>query len=501
MDGRMVDIKSLGRKLALSLLAGGLLAASTSLHPIWWTAWFAAVPALLVAFRSRWAAGFYWAFLSAAIGGIPMFLYLLAVAPPALVTAFMALLAVAFAAGVLLTAAARRSLPSPIAVFSFPAYAAALDTVLTSVSPHGTALSFAYSQMAFAPALQVAALGGAPAIVFVVELVAAALAFLIVEWSTPRKAVAGVLTAGLVAALAVGGGALRIAAAPADPTAVVALAAIEQPSQLPTDWRAVLASYQPRVADAAANHARLIVLPEEIARVPLAALPQARAILASWARAADATIAVGLRVGADGTGHNRLLVFGANGVERHYDKVHLIPGIEAGEVVPGVLPPLSVNIAGLPLGGAICKDFDFPETARLLSRSGARIVVAPAWDFGIDAWLHSRMAVLRGVEGGFTLVRSARRGEMTVSDRYGRVIAAAPSGATAPTLVVKAPVPNDRATIYARVGDLFGWSCVALVALLLAWLAHRAMRGHRPRAQRPRSVIAGLASTTDGARG
>jgi apolipoprotein N-acyltransferase len=479
MDERMVDIKSLGRKLALSLLAGGLLAVSTSLHPIWWTAWFAAAPALLVAFRSRWAAGFCWAFLSAAIGGIPMFLYLLAIAPPALVTAFMALLAVAFAAGVLLAASARRALPSPIAVFAFPIYAAAFDIVLASVSPHGTALSFAYSQMAFAPALQVAALGGTPAVVFVVELVAAALAFLIVEWPTPRKAFAGVLMAGFVAAIAVGGGALRIAAAPVDPTTVVALAAIEQPSQLPTDWRAVLASYEPRVADAAANHARLVVLPEEIAHVPLGALPQARAILASWARAADATIAVGLRVGADGTGHNRLLVFGVDGVERHYDKVHLIPGIEAGEVVPGVLPPLSVNIAGLPLGGAICKDFDFPETARLLSRGDARIVVAPAWDFGIDAWLHSRMAVLRGVEGGFTLVRSARRGEMTVSDRYGRVIAAEPSGATAPTLVVEAPVPNDHATIYARVGDLFGWSCAALVALLSAWLAACAVRRRR----------------------
>ena len=217
MDERMIDIKSLGRKLALSLLAGGLLAASTSLHPLWWTAWFAAAPALLVAFRSRPAAGFGWALLSAAIGGIPMFLYLLAIVPAPLVTAFVCLLAVAFAAGVLLAAAARRALPSPIAVFVFPAYAAAFDWLLASLSPHGTALSFAYSQMDFPPALQVAALGGAPAIVFVVDLVAAALAFLIVERPTPRKTVAAVLTAGLVAALAVGGGALRIAAAPADP--------------------------------------------------------------------------------------------------------------------------------------------------------------------------------------------------------------------------------------------------------------------------------------------
>jgi apolipoprotein N-acyltransferase len=479
---RMSDIKSVWQKLALSLLAGGLLAASTSLHPVWWTAWFAAAPALLVAFRSRWAAGFGWAFLSAAIGGIPMFIYLLAVVPPALVTVFMGLFAAAFAAGVVVAAAVRRALPSWIAVFAFPAYAAAFDMALAGISPHGTALSFAYSQMDFAPVLQVAALGGTPAIVFVVDLVAAALAFLIAERPARRRTVAGVVIAGLVAAVAVGGGALRIAAAPTRSTTVVALAAIDQPTDLPADWRAVLAAYRPRVADAAASHARLVVLPEEIARVPLAALPQARAMLSSWAKAANATLAVGLRVGTGRVARNRLLVFGADGIALHYDKVHLIPGIEVGEVTPGTLPPLSADIAGLPLGGAICKDFDFPETARLLSRSDARIVVAPAWDFGIDAWLHSRMAVLRGVEGGFTLVRSARRGEMTVSDAYGRVIAAAPSGATAPTLVVNAPVPNSRATIYASVGDLFGWACAALVALLLARLVVGAIRIHRAEA-------------------
>ena len=479
MDERMFDIKDFGRKLAVSLLGGGLLAVSTSLHPLWWTAWLASAPVLLVAMRSRAWSGFGFAFLSAAVGAIPMFLYLLAIAPPVIVVAFLGALALAYAAGISLAASARRLLPGPIAVFAFPLWAAALDTILAFVSPHGSGGSFAYSQMDFAPALQVAALGGTPAIVFLVNLAAAALALLAVEWPAPRRAVTGAVTAGVVAAVALMSGFIRIATAPAAPTTVVALAAIDGVTQLPTDWRGVLSSYAPRIREAAGGHARLIVLPEEVARIPEADLPLAEAELSAWAKSADATLAIGFRVGPDGTAHNSLLVFGADGSEQSYDKIHLIPGVEAGDVVAGVGPPLVATIAGLPLGGAVCKDFDFAETARWLSRNGARIVVAPAWDFGIDGWLHGRMAVLRGVEGGFTLVRSARRGEMTVSDRYGRVIASAPSGANAPLLIAQAPVPDGGPTIYATIGDVFGWLCAKLVALICAWMVFSMWRGRR----------------------
>ena len=51
------------------------------------------------------------------------------------------------------------------------------------------------------------------------------------------------------------------------------------------------------------------------------------------------------------------------------------------------------------------------------------MLLAPAWDFDNDGWLHSRMAVVRGVESGLALARIARGGLATVSDAYGRVIA------------------------------------------------------------------------------
>jgi hypothetical protein len=57
---------------------------------------------------------------------------------------------------------------------------------------------------------------------------------------------------------------------------------------------------------------------------------------------------------------------------------------------------------------------------------------------------------------------------MSVSDRFGRVLAEAPSGPSAPLLKVLAPVSRSAPTLYAQVGDLFGRACAALVLLFVA---------------------------------
>ena len=59
------------------------------------------------------------------------------------------------------------------------------------------------------------------------------------------------------------------------------------------------------------------------------------------------------------------------------------------------------------------------QLGRAYSRLGVDAMLVPAYDFDRDAWSHASMAVLRGVEGGFSVVRAARDGLLTVSDRYG----------------------------------------------------------------------------------
>jgi apolipoprotein N-acyltransferase len=116
---------------------------------------------------------------------------------------------------------------------------------------------------------------------------------------------------------------------------------------------------------------------------------------------------------------------------------------------------------------AVCKDMDFPGLGRRYAERGVSMLLVPAWDFTADGWLHSRMAVLRGVEGGFAVVRAARGGRLTVSDDRGRIVAEATS-AEAPVVSLLAEVRVGRAgTPYSALGDWFAWLSGGLFAVAL----------------------------------
>lgn len=50
-------------------------------------------------------------------------------------------------------------------------------------------------------------------------------------------------------------------------------------------------------------------------------------------------------------------------------------------------------------------------------------MLVPAWDFVADLWQHGQIAVMRGVEDGFSIARAAKQGYLTVSDNRGRIVA------------------------------------------------------------------------------
>jgi apolipoprotein N-acyltransferase len=112
---------------------------------------------------------------------------------------------------------------------------------------------------------------------------------------------------------------------------------------------------------------------------------------------------------------------------------------------------------------------EYSDRTASLAAQGAEVVVLPEKiALVLDGWLHGRMAVLRGVESGFTVARAAKQGLLTVSDDRGRILAeqdaATPRVAS---LVASAPVRHDD-TIYARLGDWFAWLDIgALTAMLV----------------------------------
>ena len=164
-------------------------------------------------------------------------------------------------------------------------------------------------------------------------------------------------------------------------------------------------------------------------------------------------------------------VFGPDGaVVLRYDKVHMVPGPEAGYHKGDAIG--LIEGAKVPAGVAICKDMDFVPLGRAYARAGTVLMLVPAWDFVKDAWLHSRMAVMRSVECGYALARTAAEGLLTVSDDRGRILAERASGA-APEVLLTADVPvGHGGTLYSRTGDWFPWLCV-LGVLAYWWFSLR----------------------------
>jgi apolipoprotein N-acyltransferase len=120
----------------------------------------------------------------------------------------------------------------------------------------------------------------------------------------------------------------------------------------------------------------------------------------------------------------------------------------------------------------ICKDMDFPNLSRQYANDGTALLLVPAWDFSADGWLHGRMAILRGVEGGFSIARAPKQGILSLTDDRGRVLAEQDTN-SAPfvTLLGSIPVRHDR-TLYDRFGNWFAWLCI----VLLFWILFSALK-------------------------
>jgi apolipoprotein N-acyltransferase len=218
----------------------------------------------------------------------------------------------------------------------------------------------------------------------------------------------------------------------------------------------------------AAKGARFIVIPETALAADPAWQGRALAPLADAAREKQITIVAGVVLVKPW--RNAAFSFLPDGSQRSYDKRHLLPPGE-DKFKPGPGP----GLLGEGWAVAICKDLDFPRTLRSDAQNGIRLMAVPANDFVKDGWIHARMAVMRGVENGFAVVRSAFGGVETASDAQGRLLARI-STVHAGMVRLSADVPlGPGPTLYTRIGDVFAWLCVAL-ALGLAGLLLRTRR-------------------------
>jgi apolipoprotein N-acyltransferase len=463
-------------KSVLAVVATGVMwFLSTGVNNWWPLAWLAPLPLLVLLPGLPLGRAAVAAFAASAIGALNLAIAYLRLPPPIWMGAI-ALIAVPFTLVALawrLIARARRPV---VAVIAYAALVAATEYLISVVSPHGTFGSLAYSQSDVPVVLQLASLTGLAGITFVLSLLPAVLAVAWRHRQERRVVVAALASALLPLGVMLAFGAARLAAPHSSQSVSIGLAASDDAvahfdDTDPARALPVVRGYAARAAALADRGATIIVLPEKFVGVTPGYADEARAILADVARQRRVMIVAGFNLLGASEARNTAVVFDSNGrVILEYDKQYLVPGLEIGYRrgnLVGMVPGSRSD-----LGVAICKDLDFVPLGRAYAHAGAGLLLVPAWDFVTDGWAHSRMAVVRGVEAGFAIARTAVQGRLTVSDARGRIIAERKSS-EAPDVLLTASVPiAPGGTLYTQTGDWFAWLCVA-AAVACFFLARR----------------------------
>jgi apolipoprotein N-acyltransferase len=473
------------RSVAAMLLTAAGCYFSFGLGDAWWLAWLAPVPVLWLAFGElKLSMAFLAAWGGFALGLTSLLRAYVHVLPGQVLALNILAPSLLFA---LATIGARRvnaALGPVAAMFAFAALWAGGDLLLSFNPGMGSIMSPAGAEVAAPVLIQSASLVGFVGITFLLGIVASGLA-LSLQTRNPAPVL---IAAGLFAANATYGylrlsqpstGSIRVALINSN-TYGYWVDAIQPQTEtgIAQAAREIVDAYTAEIRKLGRGDVQLIVLPENVARLDASWRDEARAKLASAADMTGAVVVGGFNAEVDGARRNVAWAFEpGTSSPVTYQKRHLVPAIESDVFTPGLEP----RVLSDGVEPEICFDMDFPKTIRRDAVAmQPRLFAVPASEIGThgdwsnlapaaDHWFHARNAVLRSVENGVPMARSAGRGLLTLSDRYGRIVSQARSSESFTTLVGNLPL-NGRggSTLYNRIGDMFGWLCLILGGGLLS---------------------------------
>ena len=468
--------------VAAAIVVGIALRFVVNLEPVWWLAWFAPGLLLAIALRAEGWTSRGLVALAALIGLTSTVTYYLKVMPlvPVIIVTTLQVLLWMFVVG-----ASRRvikAFDSGWTVLAYPAIWVAVDTLLAHFTPDGNWGSLAYTQADVLPVAQLASVFGVGGVLFVLMLVNSALALAIHRGLSLPGALPAYSAVLAVSIATTCFGWWRLQVGEAGQAVKFGLVSIDDFLSGPDSDRSreVWLQYDAQVTALAAGGARIILLPEKIDVLPTALAETRKAHLAKLAETNHVWLVAGLGVNTGREKRNEAWWFAPDGrLATNYLKHFMAP--PEREFVSGSEFPVN-NIDGVQYGVAICKDMHFASLGRGFGARDAAVMLVPAWDFHDDASMAANMTKLRGVENGYAVVRSSREGLLTVSDAYGRMLAVANSaGYPGTSLFAAASVGPRIPTIYTRIGDALGWSCIVGAFAMIAAAIRRTRRStHLP---------------------
>ncbi len=368
------------------------------------------------------------------------------------------------------------------------------------ITPYGSWFSLAYTQTDFLPILQLASVTGVAGISFMMTWFAAVAAGSVRPGRPVTERARSATACGLVLLSVLAFGQLRLHGSPPGGELVrvagvvpspglvsaleEALAPVRRGEQVSDADLATIESLASRVNDdllartvrEARAGARLVAWSETAGRVMQAGEPSllARAGRLAAEEGVDLVLAYGVWV-PDGRPpfENKVAALSASGdIAWTYQKANPVVGAESPFTAAGdgVVRRLDTPYGGV--GAVICHDLDFAPLLRQAGRGEMGLVVGPAADWVAITPLHAQMATLRSIESGFSLLRPTSSGRSIAVDTRGRTLAALDYADD--VMVAHVPVASVP-TLYAVVGDLFAWLCLATLIMLtgLAFFGRR----------------------------
>lgn len=466
--------------VALCLTASAVLFFfGTGLNPAWMLMWFAPIAVLWLAPRVSAGQAFLIAAAAYAIGAMNVWYYLTTVTNAWVGLQKTVIPACLFGLATLLfrNRVVRGQLWQAASIV--PAFWVTYEYVTSLVSVHGTIGNIGYSQIKFLPILQLAAVTGIWGIGFSILFFAASVAALLGWGPLRQKQILGAMVL-LFFVCVFGYGFWRLESAPRDvPTVKVGMVASDDANMLlaftPEQTMGMYDGFDKKLQTLKGQGIQMFVLPEHSGAVTDASLQTMDAKLGGMARDAGAFVAIGVDRIRPTIAWNEERLYGPDGsLVATYDKHHLLPPWE-DRFAPSKTRSTVKEPSGV-WGLQICKDMDFPLLSRQYAQDGVGLMVVPAWDFSMDGWSHGSIAIMRGVEGGFSVARSAKKSIVYASDDRGRVLAKQDTNFVPfATVITSVPVHHD-ATLYEKLGDWFAWVNLVLLAGLVGILIRTSRR-------------------------
>lgn len=439
--------------------------------------WGAPLPVLLFSYYASAKTSFIAAFIAYFIGRLSWFHYLLAIISLVPTLLFLLSFSFVFALIIIINRRILLSLHAWYNVFTFPVLLTLFEWVLLKFSPDGTVTSIACSQMNFLPVIQIAAVTGILGITFLLTLVPAAVALGWQYRGNKKVWIPATVLTSIVLVATFLFGVLQLVRRTQPDTLKAGMAVLDEKYHHFTDHpdlneeAVTAAQYAATISELAREGAKLVLLPERAINLNKETAAKILPLLARTARENKVAIVFGFTNMMGDTSRNSAMAISSSGdFIDQYNKVHLVKGLE-DRFLPGNTPCLFIHnnrTAGL----AICKDMDFPLYIQQYHNIG--FMTVPAWDFSVDSWYHARMAILRGVENGYSVIRAARQGRLTISDCYGRLSTEVDCSKGNPAKIIGDISLHQEKTWFARWGDWFGiTNAVAAVCCLFLWAKTR----------------------------